>query len=360
MREAIRVNHGTGTYGIDMSVGGLETLAARIDALCSAGRLHVITDDTVRDLYGDDLAQALRAQRRTVSLQSFPAGEASKNLDTIRGLWDTLLDQDIDRGDTVVAFGGGVVGDVAGFVASSVLRGIDVIQVPTTLLAMADASIGGKTGINHRTGKNLIGSFHQPVGVLAWLPALRTLAHRELRSGLSEVVKSAVIAGERQVRLLEQAAMALEQRDDAALRDVVWMAVECKADIVSQDALEKGRRRVLNFGHTFAHAIEHASGYGEWTHGEAVAVGMLLACRFGVESGYCSADVPARLEGLLGRLNLPTQAPSLSIDEWMAPIGRDKKRTGDDVSLILCREIGTCEAQTVPLSHLCGWLSKLS
>lgn len=129
---------------------------------------------------------------------------------------------------------------------------------------------------------------------------------------------------------------------------------------MSQDTLERGRRRVLNFGHTFAHAIEHARGYGEWTHGEAVAVGMLLACRFGVESGYCGAEVPERLEALLGRLNLPTEPPSLSIDEWMAPIGRDKKRTGDDVSLIVCRKIGSCESQAVPLSHLCGWLSKLS
>lgn len=360
MPEAIRVRHRLGEYGIDMSVGGLETVAARVDAMCGPGRLHVISDETVGDLYGEDLVRALTKKGRVASMTLFPSGEASKNLDTIRRLWDALLAQDIDRGDTVIAFGGGVVGDIAGFVASTVLRGIDVLQVPTTLLAMADASIGGKTGINHASGKNLIGSFHQPVGVLAWLPALRTLPDREVRSGLAEVVKSAVITGERQVRLLESTASALVRREDAALRDVVWMAVECKADIVTQDTQERGRRRVLNFGHTFAHAIEHAQGYGQWTHGEAVAVGMLLACRFAVDTGYCRAEVPERLRALLQRLNLPIEAPSLSIDEWMAPIARDKKRTGDDVSLILCREFGDCASRPVSLGQLCGWLSKLS
>lgn len=356
----IVVEHPLGRYTIDTSVGGLETLAARIDALAPSGRLHVISDSTVRDLYGEDLHRALVAGGRTASLQSFAAGEASKSLDTVRTLWDTLLAQDIDRGDTIVAFGGGVVGDIAGFVASTVLRGINVLQIPTTLLAMADAAIGGKTGINHATGKNLIGSFHQPAAVLAWLPGLRTLADRELRSGLSEVAKSAIIAGESEVRLLERLAPELERRSDDALYEVVWMAAQVKASIVSADARESGVRRILNFGHTFAHAIEHASGYGTWTHGEAVAVGVQLACRFSSDYGYCDSSVAERVTTLFQRLNLPSSPPSLTVEQWMQPISRDKKRVGSDVRLVLCRGMGACVTESVPLSQLCDWLSQVS
>lgn len=359
MPEALRVRVDGATYSVDVSTGGLETLAARVDALASPGRLHVITDSHVHELYGDGFVEALSARGRWVSCHVFEAGEASKSLQTVSTLWDGLLSDDIDRGDTVVAFGGGVVGDIAGFVASTVLRGIDVLQVPTTLLAMADASIGGKTGINHASGKNLVGSFHHPVAVLSWLPALRTQSDRELRSGLAEVVKCALIAGDQELRLLEERADALSRREDRALRDAVWMAAEVKAKIVTDDARERGVRRILNFGHTFGHAIEHASGYGEWTHGEAVAVGMRMSCRFGADMGFCEAALPDRVSELLTRLNLPTEHPSLSIEQWMAPIARDKKRTGQDLSLIVCKRPGLCESQTISMSRICGWLAEL-
>lgn len=359
MPEALRVVVDGAAYVVDMSIGGLETLAARVDALAGPGRLHVLSDSNVHELYGDGFVEALAGRGRWVKCHVFEAGEASKSLATVSTLWDALLSDDIDRGDTVVAFGGGVVGDVAGFVASTVLRGIDVVQVPTTLLAMADASIGGKTGINHASGKNLVGSFHHPVAVLAWLPALRTQSDRELRSGLAEVVKCALIAGEQEFRLLEDTADALSRREDRALRDAVWMAAEVKAKIVTEDAREKGVRRILNFGHTFGHAIEHASGYGEWTHGEAVAVGMRMACQFGADAGYCGSDLPERVSQLLHRLNLPTENPSLSIPQWMAPIARDKKRSGQDLSLVICRRPGLCEAQRISMSRICGWLADL-
>ena len=359
MTEPVQVRVDGGSYDIVTVPGSAETVANEIVARVATGRLLVLSDSNVWPLHGEALCSAFRSLGREVREFSVPAGEASKSLRTLGGLWDEAFEGPLDRGDVVVAVGGGVIGDLGGFVASTLMRGIRVVQVPTTVLAMADAAIGGKTGINLDCGKNLVGTFHQPSVVVQWTGSLGTLPLRELRSGLAEVVKSAVLAGEAELATLERSASALAAGDPAAVSAAVRMAGALKADIVSRDEREGGIRRLLNFGHTLGHAIETASGYGEWTHGEAVSMGMVLALRFGISRGITRDEELARVSALLGELKLPLSAPSLRVDEWMAPIERDKKRSGESVRMILCHSIGDCRDELTPLTDVVEWLRTL-
>ena len=236
------------------------------------------------------------------------------------------------------------------------MRGINVIQVPTTVLAMVDASIGGKTGFNVPSGKNLIGSFHQPIAVVCWLKSLNTLSDREYRSGLAEVVKSALLQSEDALAQLETDAALLVERNAEALERAIQMASDCKLGIVQADLREKGQRAWLNLGHTFAHAIEHASGYGSWTHGEAVAAGLMLACRYAVGAELLAAEVLHRVDALLKQLQLPTVPPPLSGDAWITPMRLDKKRSGNTQRLILLRNVGEPLIQNVEYETLERWL----
>lgn len=349
-----------GRCPIEAVEGDLAALAARIVAVAPRGRLIVVSDDTVGTLYGVALVSELTRLGHDARAVSFPAGEASKSIATAVALWTDLFSHPFDRGDSIIALGGGVTGDLAGFVASTAMRGVRVVQVPTSVLAMCDAAIGGKTGVNVDAGKNLVGTFHHPAAVLCWLPALASLDDREYRSGLAEAVKSALIDGAPSFDAIERDAEALARRDAEAIRRTVGMAAHLKARIVTEDDREQGVRRLLNLGHTFGHAIEHASGYGAWTHGEAVAAGMMAALRFGVDHGLTAPALLERLGRVLTALGLPTSPPALSVAEWVEPMSRDKKRQGEHIRLVLCRAAGACLDHPVTLTALTEWLPALS
>ena len=350
----ILVDTGLETYPVLIETGSASDVASHIDS-GSSGRLIVISDSNVAPLYGRPLVSALAARGRDARMVVFPAGEASKNIKTVVALWDEVFTAPLDRGDTVVAVGGGVAGDIGGFVASTLMRGVDVIQVPTTLLAMADAAIGGKTGFNLPAGKNLVGAFHQPRAVLCWIDALETLDERELRSGMAEVIKSSLIDGPDAVSELGEVMKAALTRDRDALERAVKIGAGLKARIVSEDVKEKGTRALLNLGHTFGHAIEQASGYGAWTHGEAVAIGMIMASEFTCDIDGGSRSTVDLVRQLIVDANLPAGSPDLTIHQWIDPMCRDKKRSRDAIRLILCRAPGQCYTRETSISELEQW-----
>jgi 3-dehydroquinate synthase len=294
----------------------------------------VVTNETVEPLYLEALVADL--QGKQVSAISLPDGEAYKTLETVEDILDTLVEHGANRDTTLVALGGGVVGDITGFAAACYMRGVDFVQVPTTLLAQVDSSVGGKTGVNHASGKNLIGAFHQPRAVLIDTDTLKTLPDREFRAGLAEVIKYGAIVDADFFAWLEGNIDALLAREAAALAVAIRRSCELKAEIVAEDERESGRRAILNFGHTFGHAIERCQGYGEWLHGEAVAAGMVMAARLG-GGDRAAAD---RLEGLLGRAGLPIQPPGVAPADMLAAMGMDKKVQGKRLRFVLLRELG--------------------
>ncbi len=294
----------------------------------------VVTNETVEPLYLDALMAGLAGKQvRAISL---PDGEAYKTLETVEDILDTLVENSANRDTTVVALGGGVVGDIAGFAAACYMRGVDFIQVPTTLLAQVDSSVGGKTGVNHASGKNLIGAFHQPRAVLIDTDTLKTLPDRELKAGLAEVIKYGAIVDADFFAWIEDNLEALIARDVEALAAAIQRSCELKAAIVAEDERESGRRAILNFGHTFGHAIEHCQGYGEWLHGEAVAAGMVMAAQLSTED----AAMAVRIETLLQRAGLPTQPPSIAATDFMAAMGMDKKVQQKQLRFVLLRTLG--------------------
>lgn len=294
----------------------------------------VVTNETVEPLYLEALAADLPGKQvRAISL---PDGEAYKTLETVEDILDTLVEGGANRDTTVVALGGGVVGDIAGFAAACYMRGVDFIQVPTTLLAQVDSSVGGKTGVNHDAGKNLIGAFHQPRAVLIDTGTLKTLPDRELKAGLAEVIKYGAIVDAEFFGWLEDNIEALITRDEEALATAIQRSCELKAEIVADDERESGRRAILNFGHTFGHAIERCHGYGEWLHGEAVAAGMVMAARLS-EAG---APVVERIERLLERAGLPTRPPDVPATDLLAAMGMDKKVQQRRLRFVLLRTLG--------------------
>ena len=306
----------------------------------SARLAAVVTSETVARLHAAGVEQVLaRAGARTVRIV-LPDGEAHKDWRGLERIYAALLEAQADRRTVVVAVGGGVVGDMAGFAAATYQRGVAHLQVPTTLLAQVDSSVGGKTAINHPLGKNMIGAFHQPVAVIADTRLLDTLPPRELSAGLAEVVKYGAIADGAFLDWIEAHAEALSAREPSALTHAIARSCEIKAQIVAADEREGGVRALLNFGHTFGHAIETASGYGTWLHGEAVAAGMVLAARLSARSGRIPAGDAERLAALLGRLGLPVKAPALALATWLELMGRDKKNEDGRITLILLEKLG--------------------
>lgn len=308
-----------------------------LSALLPRGRCVVVTNPIVGPLHASGLLDALTSAGWDPVAVEVADGEHAKHLDTWRSLVDALLDARVDRRTPVLALGGGVTGDLVGFAAATVLRGVPFVQVPTTLLAMVDASVGGKTGVNTRQGKNLVGAFHQPSLVWAPFHTLGTLPDDELRCGLGEVVKHAVIAGEDALVACEALAPALVGLEPAALRRVVADSVRTKAAIVADDPLEQGSRALLNLGHTLGHALEQVCGYGVLRHGEAVALGLLAMTRWVAATGELEQpDLPARLERLLGALDLPTVPPTgLDPAALARAVGFDKKRARGRLRVIL-------------------------
>ena len=307
----------------------------------------IVSDGNVAPLHAQQLRDALvRAPGAPVHCEMLvlPAGEAHKNLDAASKVLDALARLGATRDACVLALGGGVVGDIAGFAAACWMRGIDFVQFPTTLLAMVDSSVGGKTGVDHAAGKNLVGAFHQPRAVIADLDALATLPDRELRAGLAEVVKTACIGDADFFAWLEAHADALLARDVDALTHAIARCCRFKAGVVERDEREAGERALLNFGHTFGHALETEAGYGTLLHGEAVAIGMLLAARLSAQLGMADAADTGRLHALLERLDLPTAMPGgMAANALLARMLLDKKNRAGTLRLILWRGIGRAE-----------------
>jgi len=303
------------------------------------GKAMVVTNDTIAPLYLQQVLDALgNTPKASVVL---PDGEAYKNLDTMDNVFEALLANGFDRGCTVIALGGGVIGDMAGFSAASYQRGVNFIQIPTTLLAQVDSSVGGKTGVNHPLGKNMIGAFHQPMAVLADMTVLNTLPDREFKAGLAEIIKYGFIIDAEFFTWLEQNMQALLNRETNAIAHAVKRSCEIKADVVAADEFERGQRALLNFGHTFGHAIEAGMGYGNWLHGEAISAGMVMALDMSVRCGMINTADHMRGRDLLEAAGLPIQPPTEidkpTFEQFML---RDKKVTDGQIRLILLESIG--------------------
>ncbi len=303
-------------------------------------RVAIVTNPVVAPLYLERVQQALvqaGAQAVPVLIED---GEQAKGWATLDRLIDALLAARLGRDALVVALGGGVIGDLAGFAAAVFQRGVPFIQLPTTLLAQVDSSVGGKTAINHARGKNMVGAFHQPLAVIADVAALDTLPDRELRAGIAEVIKHGLILDLQFVEWLEANIGKLLARDRAALEHAVRRSCELKAQIVAADERESGLRAILNFGHTFGHAIEAGVGYGQWLHGEAVATGMVMAAELSERAGCLRRDEAQRVRALIERAGLPVHGPKLPIDRYLELMQVDKKAAGGRVRFILLEGLG--------------------
>jgi 3-dehydroquinate synthase len=336
--KTLRVELGSRSYPISIGSG----LLRREDLLAqyTPGRDVVVVSNTVvAPLYSQVLIASL-GTRRTVEV-TLPDGESHKTLTNVARIIDVLVANRIGRDGTIIALGGGVVGDMAGFAAACYQRGIAYVQAPTTLLAQVDSSVGGKTGVNHPGGKNLIGAFHQPRAVLADTDTLATLPVRELRAGLAEVIKYGLISDARFFGWLEQHMTELLARDPAALSHIIERSCAIKAEIVGRDEREEGDRALLNLGHTFGHALESATGYTKWLHGEAVGAGLMMAATLSHECGLVSSAEVERLRNMLERAGLPTQARDVRADTVLERMRIDKKVQGGRIRLILLRAIGS-------------------
>jgi shikimate kinase/3-dehydroquinate synthase len=335
----VRVVLGDRSYDVVLARGLAGLGAAVRGVFPRVRRVALVVDATVDGFWGDVAAAALGGLA-TTRLQ-LPAGEEHKTVATWSALVDGLLAAGLDRRTPVVALGGGVTGDIAGFAAASVLRGLPLVQVPTTLLAMVDSSVGGKTAVNHPVGKNLVGAFHQPSLVYAALDTLRTLPPRELRAGLAEVVKTAVLGDADLLARLEADAERLAAGDPDALAPVIARCVAIKGDVVARDEREADVRAILNYGHTVGHGLENALGYGVLLHGEAVAVGMSCETRWAVRTGHCAdAALPARIEALLTKLGLPTSVSGVPRDAALIAMRADKKADGYTVRVPVPAAVG--------------------
>ena len=277
-----------------------------------------------------------------------PDGEEEKNWENLMKIFDVLLAEKCDRKTTLIALGGGVIGDMTGFAAASYMRGVPFIQVPTTLLSQVDSSVGGKTGINHPLGKNMIGAFYQPQAVIADTTSLNTLPARELSAGLSEVIKHGAIIDAPFFDWIEANIAKLVAKDPQALAYAIKRSCEIKADVVRQDEREGGLRAILNFGHTFGHAIEAGMGYGVWLHGEAVGCGMVMAADLSHRLGYIDAQSRDRIVAVVKAAGLPTTAPDLGTERWLELMEVDKKNEGGQIKFILLKPLGTSIITTVP------------
>ncbi len=338
----IDVQLGGRSYGIDTGAGTLDS-TERIVPYLASRRVALVTNDTLWPLHAAALARRLIATGIEVIPVVLPDGEAHKDWASLEKIFATLLAAACDRQTTVLALGGGVVGDLAGFAAATYQRGVPYIQVPTTLLAMVDSSVGGKTAINHALGKNMIGAFYQPVRVVIDTHLLSTLPEREFRSGLSEIIKYGLIADGDFFSRLESNLESIMRRDPESLVCAIRRSCEIKAQIVSADERETaadGGRALLNLGHTFGHAIEAALGYGHWLHGEAVACGINLAARYSFAHGLMERQEAERCSDLIKRTGLPMQAPNVTADELLEHMRRDKKNLGGNIRLILLTRIG--------------------
>jgi 3-dehydroquinate synthase len=340
----VHVGLGARSYPIVVEGGLLGRATAEILRAAPANRVAVLTHPHLARRYAGPLVGGLVEAGVPTSLVTIPPGERHKNLRTVARLYERLLENGLDRQSLLVTLGGGVLGDIGGFVAATYLRGIPFVQAPTTLLAQVDASVGGKTGVDLRQGKNLVGSFHQPRAVIIDTDTLRTLPLRELRSGLAEVVKYGIISDEPFFRLVAQSLPRLLRRDSEATAAAVVRSCEIKARVVEADETEQGLRAILNFGHTVGHALESVTGYRRYRHGEAISIGMVSAGLIGEEVGLTPRGVTREIADVLERAGLPTVFPAdVPVEDILHAMGRDKKTVAGKTRFVLAREIGRVE-----------------
>lgn len=346
----VRVSLAERSYDIEIGAGLLDRATDFVAKHGGARHTVLVTDTNVDELYADALADRFVDAGVESHVLVVESGEPSKSPEVVADLWQTMLDEGCDRQTVIVAVGGGVVGDIAGFVAATFARGLRFFQVPTTLLAQVDSSVGGKTGVNLDGAKNMVGAFWQPDGVLIDTDVLKSLPEREYRAGLAEVVKYGVILDGEFFASLEANAEKIVDRDPAVLRDIIQRSCRLKADIVEADEREEsGQRAKLNYGHTFGHALEAATGYSELLHGEAVAIGMVCASRLAESMGRIDAEATRRQVDLLKRFGLPTVVPEgIDLGELSALMWRDKKVRDGEVRFVLPSRIGEVETVASP------------
>lgn len=340
----VRVALGEESYDILIGYGLEKELQSFVQESGFSKQAMLVTDSNVGPLYGEKVRAILEAGGLHVSVVTIPAGESSKSLAVAEKLYTRAIELGLDRKSPIFALGGGVVGDLAGFIAATYMRGVPFVQLPTSLLAQVDSSVGGKVAVNHALGKNLIGAFYQPKGVFMDLSMMESLPKREIATGLGEIIKYGIIYDADFFAYLEQHADAVLALEREAAVHMIARSCEIKAAVVSEDEKESGLRRILNFGHTMAHAIEKETGYIRYNHGEAVAIGMIGAADISARLGMVSADDVARVEALVERMQLPTQAEGCTVDAMYRDIFHDKKTINGKVNWVLMQGIGkvTC------------------
>jgi len=340
--ELVKVDLGERSYEIKIGKGLLSDLDQALEEIGFKfnNKVLIITDERVKDLYGSQITEVMDKSKFNFRLTSVPEGEGSKSLEMAQKLYDEAVDFGLERDSLIIAFGGGVVGDLAGFIAATYMRGVPFVQIPTTLLAQVDSSVGGKVAVNHEAGKNLIGAFYQPQLVLVDLEVLNTLDQRDIQSGLAEIIKYGVIWDKEFFNYLQDKQEAIKGLDLDVLAKVIQRSCQIKAEVVAEDEKELGMRAILNYGHTIGHAIEALSGYGEYRHGEAVAIGMISAMELAHRLDMVTKDEVQRQKELIINLGLPVEFGDLKVSDIIAKTKQDKKVKDGKVRFILPEKIG--------------------
>lgn len=341
--EKVRVELGENSYNICIGEKVVEEIIKFVEASNFSKKVLIVMDENIFKIYMRLLRKIFIRYNVNFEIEVIPAGETSKNIHEVERLYTCAIESNMDRKSVIIAVGGGVVGDLAGFVAATFLRGVNFIQVPTTLLAQVDSSVGGKTAINHPLGKNLIGAFYQPKAVFIDLTTLRTLPLREIKAGLGEVVKYGVICDENFFNYLEQNIEGILGGNVEVLKHIVKRSCEIKAAVVSRDEKESGLRKILNFGHTIAHAVEEETAYTKYSHGEAVAIGMIGAALISQKLGYVDAAKVARLKNLIEKFGMYTHAEGCNVEGIYKELFRDKKVIGGKLNWVLMKDFGKVE-----------------
>ncbi|MQR02681.1 bifunctional shikimate kinase/3-dehydroquinate synthase AroKB [Glaciimonas soli] len=359
LANSLRVELGERSYPIEIGQSLLND-SERLSRLINGKQVVVITNTTVAPLYLHVLRASLLAAGKKIIEIILPDGEEEKNWSNLMVIFDRLLAEKCDRKTTLIALGGGVIGDLTGYAASAYMRGVPFVQIPTTLLAQVDSSVGGKTGINHPLGKNMIGAFYQPQAVIADTATLQTLPARELSAGLAEVIKYGAVIDAGFFDWIEENITKLMARDSAALAYAIQRSCEIKADVVRQDEREGGLRAILNFGHTFGHAIESGLGYGKWLHGEAVGCGMIMAADLSHRLGHIDVIAKDRVTALVRAAGLPDIAPNLGSQRWLELMQVDKKNEDGQIRFILMKPLGGYLISNVPQDILLATIQHLA
>ena len=336
--KTININLEKRSYPIYVGEGLLENYGL-LKKHISNKKVAIITNDKIAPLYLEKISNTLSVEKEIIPI-ILPDGEVFKNFETLNLIYDTLLKNKANRQITLIALGGGVIGDITGFAAATFMRGVDFIQIPSTLLSQVDSSVGGKTGINHPLGKNMIGAFYQPKCVIADINLLETLPDKELSAGLAEVIKYGLIRDSSFFEWLENNVEGIIKRDSQLLIEAVARSCQNKVDIVESDEFESDIRAILNLGHTFGHAIETATGYGKWLHGEAIAIGMVMAAYLSEQMGWLTKEENQRIKSLIIDANLPINPPEISKQEFLDLMQLDKKTKEDQINLVLQQGIG--------------------